>query len=534
MGKVQRLAGVEIRVIESLQRSLKPSVSFALGVDYVNASIKPATYSSADQFKRDFAYISLLRKWKGWDVGINREWAAFATWREAEKRCFRTNRRLELEASTGCYSVASDFISKVQRKIARILGPLDIDRISELCRFGGGATYDKPRGTTHAEKSCKPTVTFDALPWICRVLAHDDLLGTLVGRFVDLHIVEANRMVMVPKSAKTDRPIAAEPTLNSFIQQGAGRFIRSRLMRAGVNLNDQTINQVLARLAFDQRLATIDLSSASDTLCTNLVKLLLPREWFEFLDAIRCKFTEFKGKRFVLSKFSSMGNAFTFELESLIFHALISEACSGVTSVYGDDLIIPSDDYAFVLAILDWAGFIPNEDKSYGADSNFYESCGVHYFDRVDVTPCFQKDVCRTAHDMVRFANRLVRAGIRLGLREEFNAASQIVRDEARRVFGKQCPGVGPLVEYDEYFIKEDYVWAKPFDDRVRIMSAVTSTPILVYDEGLVADRAYYARKLRCSGFLNPDRKGRASDSLKPKLKCKLKYHWRSASSGLP
>lgn len=529
MAKKQRSESVEMRVIASLQRSLKPSINFDNWLDYVKFDIDPNAYSSVDQFKRDFAYISLLRKWPGFDIGVDREWTAFTTWREAEMRCFRTNRRLETEASTGCYSVAPSIISDAQRKIARILGRLDIDRISELCRFGSGATADLPRGSTHAEKSCSPTVTFDAIPLACHVLAHDDLLGSLVGPFSNLKIVEPNRMVMVPKSAKTDRPIAAEPTLNSFIQQGFGRYIRRRLKLAGVDLNDQTINQSFASRAQIDGLATIDLSSASDTLCTNLVKLLLPREWFEALDSVRCKSTTYKGRRFRLSKFSSMGNAFTFELESLIFHALISSSCTGVTSVYGDDLIVPSEDYDRVLALLDWAGFIPNGNKSFGS-GHFYESCGVHYFDGVDVTPCFQKDVCRTAHDLVRFANRLVRAGIRLGLREEFNAAAQIVRDDARRIYGKSAPGVGPLVEYDEYFIKESYVWENDYIDRFRVMSAVTVTPKRLRDEEL-QNTAYYARKLRCFSFQNPHRKGWCSESKKPKLKLTLKYHWRSASS---
>lgn len=398
-----------------------------------------------------------------------------------------------------------------------------------MCRFGKGATSDLRKGSTHAEKSCNPTVTFDAIPWACHVLAHDELLGSLVGPFRDLKIVEPNRMVMVPKSAKIDRPIAAEPTLNSFIQQGFGRYIRSRLKQAGVDLDDQTINQDLAGVAQHLSLATIDLSSASDTLCTNLVKLLLPREWFEALDSVRCKSTAFKGRRFRLSKFSSMGNAFTFELESLIFHALISVACTGVTSVYGDDLIVKQSEYETALAVLDWAGFIPNASKSYGS-GRFYESCGRHYFDGVDVAPCFQKDVCRTAHDLVRFANRLVRAGIRLRLREEFNSAAQIVRDESRRIFGSRSPGTGPIVEYDEYFIKESYVWSSPTDDRFRVMSATTYTPLLEREEE-IKHIAYYARKLRCFDFRSPARNGQVSETLKSKLQLKLKYHWRSASS---
>lgn len=529
---MQRIECVELSAMRALHERLAPSVSYASDKDYVLAECDPGTYSSVDQFKRDYAYVSFLRKWKGYKIkGVNPEWTAFATWQNSEKQCFKTNRRLEHEASTGIYSVAPSIISDAQRKISRILGRLDVKKIAELCRFGNGATYDLRRGSTHAEKSCRPSITFGAIPAICQALAGDDYMASLVGPFSDLKIVEANRMVMVPKNAKTHRPIAAEPTLNSFVQQGVGRYIRARLKHIGVDLNDQTINQSLAGFAKDWGLTTLDLSSASDTLCAGLVKLLLPWEWYEYLDSLRCKFTEYKGKRFLLSKFSSMGNAFTFELESMIFYALISSAGSGgVFSVYGDDLIIQDCDYLSALEVLKWGGFTINEGKSFTAGSRFFESCGRHYFDDKEVTPCYQKDVCKRPHDYVRLHNRLIRAGIRLELREEFEYAASVVRQLCRRRFGKKSPGVGPLVEYDEYFIKEDYFWSSDRADRVRIRSAVSLSRIAKCD--LDWQHTYYfGRKLRSPGFLNPDPGGSCSDGLGPKLLVTEKYHWRSATT---
>ncbi|DAD50359.1 RNA-directed RNA polymerase [ssRNA phage Gephyllon.2_5] len=528
---MQRLVGVESEVIRILQQELRPSISFDDKLAYVNFDIDPNAYNSSDQFKRDYAYISFLRKWKGFrDKGINPEWAAFTAWSKAEWRCFSTNKRLYSEATTGFYSVAPSAIIAAQRKISQILGPLDVDRIAELCRFGNGATADLKRGATHAEKSREPSVTFDAIPWVCRVLTGDDYMASLVGPLDSLKIIEANRMVMVAKTVKTHRPIAAEPTLNSYVQQGVGRYIRMRLKRFGVDLDDQTINQDLARVAQSWSLSTIDLSSASDTLCTNLVKLLLPREWFELLDDLRCKMTTYKGKRFRLSKFSSMGNAYTFELESLIFYSLLSAVCStGVISVYGDDLVIHNEDYAAVIEVLDWAGFIVNGSKSFTAGSRFYESCGKHYFDGVEVTPVYQKDVCSVSHDYVRLHNRLVRAGIRLELRNEFNAAAKHVRDRCRSILGKRrTPGVGPLVEYDEYFVKEDFVWNGDRQDRVRVLSAVS----IAVDQPIHDDwkhLAYFARKLRCPSFLNTGRDGQVAENDGSKLLLREKYHWRSA-----
>jgi len=337
-------------------------------------------------------------------------------------------------------------------------------------------------------------------------------------------------MVMVPKTVKTHRPIAAEPTLNGFIQQGVGRYIRKRLRMFCVDLDDQTINQDLASLAQEHGLSTIDLSSASDTLCTNLVKLLLPREWFELLDDLRCKNTDYKGKTYHLNKFSSMGNAYTFELESMIFYALVdSVSTSGVSLVYGDDIIVHNCDFRSTVEILTWAGFTTNADKSFSEGSRFYESCGRHYFDSEEVTPCYQKDVCTRPHDLVRLHNRLVRAGIRLNLRNELNAAARLVRDWSRKQFGRDSPGIGPLVEYDEYFIKEGFSWRDPTVDRIRIRSAITLTSTSRCEEEW-QQTAYFGRKLRSPAFLSPDPQGQASDSLRPKLLVREKYHWRSAT----
>jgi len=531
MKRKQRSASVELSVMKVLLTQLQPSVVPTTVVDYVNFDLKPNTYNSLDQFKRDYVYASFLRKWKGFRVReINPERAALDSWLKAEKLCFQTNKRLELESTTGCYSVAPSVIVTAQRKIAQILGRLDRERITELCRFGNGATYDLRRGATHAEKSCRPSVTLEAIPWVCIALTGDPYLQELVGSFSDLRVVRANRMVMVPKTAKTHRPIAAEPTLNSYIQQGIGRYIRMRLKRFGVDLDDQTINQDLARIAKSWGLATLDLSSASDTLCTNLVKLLLPPEWYEALDEARCRFTEYGGKTFMNSKFSSMGNAFTFELESMIFYALVSSCgVGGVFSVYGDDIIVHDCDYRHTVEVLQWAGFKINDDKSFSSGSRFYESCGKHYFDSTEVTPCYQKDVCTRPHDYVRLYNRLVRAGIRLDLRKEFNAAARVVLDECRALFGRDSPGIGPMVEYDEYFIKENYSWLSDQEDRVRIRSAVTVAKIRkdLSDNHHIA---YYGRKLRNASFLNPADDGQVSEAGASKLIVIDKYHWRSAT----
>jgi len=518
----------------SLRKCLRPTFGEMSDLAYAKFDLDPNAYGSVDQFKRDYVVFSFLRKWKGLKTGLDLTRTALDAWLKAEQQCFRTNQRLEKEAATGVYSVAPSAIVAAQRKVASILGRWDPERIVELCRFGNGATADLRRGTTHAEKYVRPSVTIQALPHVCAVLTGDRYVQELVGGFNDLKIVDANRMVMVPKNSKTHRSIAAEPTLNSFVQQGIGRYIRQRLKMFSVDLDDQTINQDLASRALRDGLSTIDLSMASDTLCTSLVKLLLPREWFEVLNDLRSPATRFgkDQRRFVLSKFSSMGNAFTFELESLIFFALLSAVCEGdVISVYGDDLVVKNVDYGRVTEILNWAGFNVNHDKSFTEGSRFFESCGVHFFDNVETTPCYQKDECHRPIDYVHLHNRLVRAGIRLNLRDEFVEAASIVRDECRRRFGRRfTPDIGPLVEYDEYFISEFYVWDDPDrSDSVRLRSIVGST-VLVYPDSDDHHRAYFGRKLRSPGFLSPCPKGQMAESKSQVFRYQRKTHWRSST----
>jgi len=180
--------------------------------------------------------------------------------------------------------------------------------------------------------------------------------------------VPGNRFMTAPKDATKFRGIAVEPSINVFYQLAYGKVIRARLRRWGINLNDgQDIHRHLAGESSRRgHLATLDLKNASDTISRNLVKLLLPHNWFSVLDSLRSKKTFFKGAYHLLEKFSSMGNGFTFELETLIFLGLIS-AITGVDRIgddvfaFGDDLILPVSYSEDVIAMLAFCGLETNK-----------------------------------------------------------------------------------------------------------------------------------------------------------------------------
>jgi len=517
---------VESQAIEILFQLWRPELaSDSKAREAFENNFRPDSYVDVESLRRDYFLYSFLRKWKGIRIeGFDPERTAFETWKQCEHQCGFTNGFLTHQKVTGQYWLPLSVISAAQRKVAAVLGKPNWELLSTLCRFGNGATATLRRGKTHADKSLRPSITADAIPYACIVLTDDAWLQDKVGGLRDLNVVRSNRMEMVPKTSKTHRPIACEPTLNGFIQQGIGRYIRSRLKKFGVDLDDQTINQDLAKRAYAEGFATIDLSSASDTLSRALVELLLPPNWFEILDDLRSRTTTYKGQTYYLEKFSSMGNAFTFELESLIFWALVSASTeSEWCSVYGDDIIVKQSDAETVIKTLKWAGFTINVDKSF-IKGCFFESCGKHYLYGEEVTPPFQKDVCAQPIDYVRLHNRIVRAGIRLDLPEVEFAAARI-RDLYRSSFGKRAQ-TGPTVEYDEFFINPDFVWGDR--DRVNIVSLVTMSRFRT-NLPLWRDEVYLGLRLRTGSSFGTDPQGHCAEPLREVLREIRKTHWRSS-----
>jgi hypothetical protein len=262
--------------------------------------------------------------------------------------------------------------------------------------------------------SSAPTITPDAWPFLF------EWAGTLWSKATASSgrsplFVPGNRFTTVYKDCTKDRGIAIEPSLNIFYQLSVGRKMRNRLRAWGIDLeHGQDIHRwVACEASKDGSLATVDLSNASDTICSNLVKLVLPPSWFEILDDLRSKKTLFKGRWFVLDKFSSMGNGFTFELETLIFLCLIlaldpAHKAGDNVFVYGDDIIIPSGSFKAVDAMLKFLGMTPNQKKVF-SDGSFRESCGGDYFDGVDVRPHFLKSSPNEPQQLIAFANGIRR-----------------------------------------------------------------------------------------------------------------------------
>lgn len=350
--------------------------------------------------------LAFFQKLPDLEIGYDKEERAMAKFIEAEELCRQTNdvfrkvRRGEFSFSPRVSSV----IHTAQRKIARILG--DVPHLGQLdLHFGPGATRATKRKDASIRRKlaerlqCSEELS-PLVPFIMEELPHlTDIHSALTrvdedGEEWDLLTVEIipNKLSFVPKNAKTFRSICTEPGLNTLIQLGYGQHIARRLAAFGIDIRDQSVNQNRAlEGSLTGALATLDLSSASDTISKEIVFELLPLDWATALGRARSGSVQLpNGLVKHQEKFSSMGNGFTFPLETLIFWSLAAACCSkdSDATAYGDDLIVPTECYPLLVEVLVACGFVVNLSKSYHTGP-FRESCGSDYFRGTNVRPYY-------------------------------------------------------------------------------------------------------------------------------------------------
>jgi hypothetical protein len=395
-------------------------------VDYT----EPCTSTFRDSYWAAEAFSKLP-----WELdGVDRDEVAYQKFWEAEEKCRDANSRLVDWQNRPHLDVMR--LKHARQLIAAVLGDFSWDHCEPFFSFGPGASTSLPRRKAqrsnkwefgaHITRQCLPLlITFcrktcrrgdlGKIPcWDFLLPAERELLETYRYDQKCL-IVSGNRVTTVPKNAKTNRVIAIEPDWNMFFQRGIGGAIRHRLRsRLGILRPDsQQIHQDLARRgSADGSLATIDLQSASDSVSLALVEALLPSDWFSAMYLTRSHQGEIDGKTVLYEKISSMGNGYTFELETLIFWALTRACCkaSDTLSVYGDDIICPVDSAPAAIKLLMQCGFNINAKKTF-LSGPFRESCGGHFHNGRNVTPpYFREHLSDDIVVAIRTANRIRRA----------------------------------------------------------------------------------------------------------------------------
>jgi hypothetical protein len=378
----------------------------------------PLDFSSLEAARGSLLLREVFSKYDDGKPSPIKEETTWKRFHEAERLCLETN---QIVPKTFKYD---PFWVCVRRRIWELLGTFSWDECAKFFGHGPGGTTRLRRSESYAayKYSGKPESTsgnaalascairMNSL-WKHNVLSRGGTPDDLVT------VIPGNSVITVPKNFKTDRTIAKEPCMNVYIQKGIGSVIRRKLKSVGVDLNDQRNNQNAARLgSIDGSLATVDLSMASDTVSFSLVEFLLPNDWWWALEQCRSPVGVLTdGTVIRYQKFSSMGNGYTFELESLIFWAIAQQVCctniwerDNSVLVYGDDLVIRSTKCPELLRRLWQAGFTPNAGKTF-FEGPYRESCGKHYFLGAEITPFYVRRPVRSLDRLFLVHNNLRR-----------------------------------------------------------------------------------------------------------------------------
>jgi hypothetical protein len=218
------------------------------------------------------------------------------------------------------------------------------------------------------------------------------------------------RVIAVPKTLKTPRIIAIEPSYMQYMQQGVkDRLVyeigRDTTVSPMFGYDDQEVNRRLAMVgSLTGSLATLDLSEASDRVSNQLVREMVSNfpHFGEALDATRSRKADVPGKGVLrLAKFASMGSALTFPIEAMVFMTCVFigiereldrplsrrdvYSLRDRVRVYGDDIIVPTHYAQSVMETLELYGFKVNTTKSFWT-GRFRESCGREFYSGEDIS----------------------------------------------------------------------------------------------------------------------------------------------------
>lgn len=328
----------------------------------------------------------------------------------------------EKEVKSSAKSISPERIYAFRRMAQLLFG--DVFQTLELAslrhefvpKHGPGATADKLRGNAKFDQREWPDRLEMAFPFGEYVLPSWRFSNNETGYPDDVHFLEPGaerpvRVITVPKTFKTPRIIAIEPTCMQYAQQAMlGTLVpemeRDSFLSPFVGFTDQVPNQDMAQEgSLDGELATLDLSEASDRVSNQHVLDLIGPWYPYFRDAIqacRSRKADVLGHGVIrLAKFASMGSALCFPMEEMVFLAIIFSSMEqesstrftrkdvqsfvGKVRVYGDDIVVPVRYVQCVIDGLESFGMKVNVDKSFWT-GKFRESCGKEYYNGVDVS----------------------------------------------------------------------------------------------------------------------------------------------------
>jgi hypothetical protein len=330
--------------------------------------------------------------------------------------------------------------------------PVSMATIEQAARFGPGSSIglDGKPSSYYFKVGDSPQAATSPfiIDWYARSTAWHPLCEAAElarkARCGEAVVVKHGNLTFVPKSYTSRRIVVTEPSLNTYFQLGLGSVMERVLKyRFGIDFSVQPgLNSEMARVgSLDGSYGTMDLKQCSDYISCQLVEFMFPKSLVNWLNKLRTPTVRPpKGADIDLGMISTMGNGFTFPLQTLLLTALVLGVYetlgiepgphhSKKWGVFGDDIVVAREAYDLLSEVLKELGLIVGHDKSFNSGS-FRESCGADYFDGVNVRGVYLKRYL-SDQDLYSAFNRLSVWSAYHGilLRETLSTIVAIIRD---------------------------------------------------------------------------------------------------------
>jgi len=368
----------------------------------------------------------------------SREQDAMDEYVECDRQVKERDKFISVEDYLSFHRISRLLFGPVFSKIDKLIYDEEI-----VPKHGPGATADKLMGNQKYRLSTWTERLQEVFSSENFILPNARYAHESSATYLEPGAEEPVRVISVPKTQKTPRIIAIEPTCMQFMQQAILEPLIHQLendfiLKRFLGFTDQEPNQLLARIGSENgSLATLDLSEASDRVSNQLVRVLFSDHpnLLRGIEATRSRKADVPGHGVVrLAKYASMGSALCFPVEAMVFLTLVllgieKESSTrfskrsdftelfGRVRVYGDDLIVPVDNVESVIDRLEHFGAKVGRAKSFWI-GRFRESCGKEYYDGQDVSIVkVRRDIPTSRSDgqgcisLVSLRNQLYKAG---------------------------------------------------------------------------------------------------------------------------
>lgn len=448
--KTMRKYGTD-RIAFNLRRTLIGDFRSSLGKDFLStvdfngsakdwrAQVLPSPHGSSPAiFKRIAQMDNLLKKYRFAEDLYTDEQLHKLSLRKyfSEQERIMSPRRQSLTTML--------VLQEARLIVKQVLGDLDPEEIVDAAKFGSKSSIGCPFRLAYLDYKLSDKKAFsgskECIDWFFReYLYNDEMLARIIspamGRFfpsgedhsfgftpAKTSTHESLALVTVPKTWKTLRLITPLTLLSLFYSNGLGKVIKERLKDYGLDIGklQHQHRRLVKTYSRTRTHVTADLSAASDSISRTLLMQLLPRKWYRAVRKVLTHRLIVDGKPCYTASVLPMGNGVTFPLETLVFYSLIKaigtlSKTRGTYSVYGDDLIYPTEIHGMVEKVFSQVGFVMNSDKTF-VHHDFRESCGADYYRGADVRSYYFKGQSRDL-TRSRYAAELYKAYNGLSLR---------------------------------------------------------------------------------------------------------------------